>query len=137
MRTNFSDLDIRFTIGDTRFQALNIIYERFLRTVPSHSHGSGSYEIHYIPRGYGRARINGRFYDIVPGTLYVTGPHVEHAQTPHLEDPMCEYCIYLKTEKSAAPSPPPGRSQTAGNGRCPCLKGPPSGSARIPRMWLF
>ena len=67
MRTNFSDLDIRFTIGDTRFQALNIIYERFLRTVPSHSHGSGSYEIHYIPRGYGRARINGRFYDIVPG----------------------------------------------------------------------
>lgn len=97
MRTNFSDLDIRFTIGDTRFQALNIIYERFLRTVPSHSHGSGSYEIHYIPRGYGRARINGRFYDIVPGTLYVTGPHVEHAQTPHLEDPMCEYCIYLKT----------------------------------------
>ena len=79
MRTNFSDLDIRFTIGDTRFQALNIIYERFLRTVPSHSHGSGSYEIHYIPRGYGRARINGRFYDIVPGTLYVTGPHVEHA----------------------------------------------------------
>ena len=41
MRTNFSDLDIRFTIGDTRFQALNIIYEKFLRTVPSHSHGSG------------------------------------------------------------------------------------------------
>lgn len=137
MRTNFSDLDIRFTIGDTRFQALNIIYERFLRTVPSHSHGSGSYEIHYIPRGYGRARINGRFYDIVPGTLYVTGPHVEHAQTPHLEDPMCEYCIYLKTEKKRRSQPSAGRSQTAGNGRCPCLKGPPSGSARIPRMWLF
>ena len=74
MRTNFSDLDIRFTIGDTRFQALNIIYEKFLRTVPSHSHGSGSYEIHYVPNGYGRARINGRFYDILPGTLYVTGP---------------------------------------------------------------
>ena len=55
MRTNFSDLDIRFTIGDTRFQALNIIYEKFLRTVPSHSHGSGSYEIHYVPNGYGRA----------------------------------------------------------------------------------
>lgn len=108
MRTNFSDLDIRFTIGDTRFQALNIIYERFLRTVPSHSHGSGSYEIHYIPRGYGRARINGRFYDIVPGTLYVTGPHVEHAQTPHLEDPMCEYCIYLKTEKKRRSQPSAG-----------------------------
>ena len=105
MRTNFSDLDIRFTIGDTRFQALNIIYEKFLRTVPSHSHGSGSYEIHYVPKGYGRARINGRFYDIQPGTLYVTGPHVEHAQTPHLEDPMCEFCIYLKAEKKRRSQP--------------------------------
>ena len=68
MRTNFSDLDIRFTIGDTRFQALNIIYEKFLRTVPSHSHGSGSYEIHYVPNGYVRSSINARIYDILPGT---------------------------------------------------------------------
>lgn len=116
MRTNFSDLDIRFTIGDTRFQALNIIYEKFLRTVPSHSHGSGSYEIHYVPKGYGRARINGRFYDILPGTLYVTGPHVEHAQTPHLEDPMCEYCIYLKAEKRRRSQPVPG-SEADGSGQ--------------------
>ena len=116
MRTNFSDLDIRFTIGDTRFQALNIIYEKFLRTVPSHSHGSGSYEIHYVPNGYGRARINGRFYDILPGTLYVTGPHVEHAQTPHLEDPMCEYCIYLKAEKRRRSQPVTG-SEADGSGQ--------------------
>lgn len=35
MRTNFSDLDIRFTIGDTRFQALNIIYENFYAPFPA------------------------------------------------------------------------------------------------------
>ena len=99
MRTIFSDSGILFTIGNTRFQVLNAIYEKFYRTIPSHSHGSGSYEIHYISEGYGWARIDGRFYDIVPQTLYVTGPHVEHAQTPRTENPMCEYCIYLKTEK--------------------------------------
>lgn len=99
MRTIFSDSGILFTIGDTRFQVLNAIYEKFYRTIPSHSHGSGSYEIHYISEGYGQARIDSASYEIAPGTLYVTGPHVEHAQTPRTEDPMCEYCIYLKLEK--------------------------------------
>ena len=69
---------------------------------------AGAMKSTIFPAAMAVARINGRFYDIVPGTLYVTGPHVEHAQTPHLEDPMCEYCIYLKTEKSAAPSPSAG-----------------------------
>lgn len=97
---NFYDhIDINFTIGDTRFAALNLIYEKFLRVVRAHSHGSQSYELHYIPEGYGRARIQGKIYEITPGTLYMTGPHVEHAQMPVPEDPMCEYCIYLKTEK--------------------------------------
>ena len=71
----------------------------FIRSIPSHSHGNGSYEIHYIPQGRGRALIDGVYHEVIPGTLYVTGPHVEHAQSPLLEDPMCEYCIYLKTEK--------------------------------------
>lgn len=94
-----SEIDIYFAIADARFHALNLVYERFQRTIPSHSHGNGSYEIHYIPQGYGRALINGSYHEIGPGTLYVTGPHVEHAQSPHMEDPMCEYCIYLKMEK--------------------------------------
>ena len=94
-----SEIDIYFAIADARFHALNLVYERFQRTIPSHSHGNGSYEIHYIPQGYGRALINGSYHEIGPGTLYVTGPHVEHAQSPHMEDPMCEYCIYLKMER--------------------------------------
>lgn len=46
----------------------------------------------------------------------MTGPHVEHAQTPHLEDPMCEYCIYLKAEKRRRSQPVTG-SEADGSGQ--------------------
>lgn len=104
MRTEYRDLDISFAIGKTNFHALYFIYEQFHRAIPSHAHGNGSYEIHYIPEGYGRALIDGRCYEIMPGTLYVTGPHIEHAQAPTPEHPMCEYCIYLKTARKRSAS---------------------------------
>ena len=39
-----------------------------------------------------------RRYDLrtLPGTLYITGPYVNHAQTSDLEDPMMEYSLYFK-----------------------------------------
>lgn len=100
MRTLYTDLNIKFTIEDTTFSALNIIFERFLRTIPKHSHGNNSYEIHYIPYGHGTVKINDVTYNVEPNTLYITGPHVEHEQFPIAEDPMTEYCIYLKTKKN-------------------------------------
>lgn len=105
MKTLYTDMDIQFTLEGRRYYALNIIFERFTRTIPSHSHGNGCYEIHYIPYGYGKAFVNGQYYDITPNTLYVTGPHVEHAQSPIPEDPMQEYCIYLKKGKTAKVAP--------------------------------
>ncbi len=96
LKTLYTDMDIHFTLDGIAVQALNIVFERFTRTIPSHSHGSGCYEIHYIPVGYGKLEAQGQYYDIVPDTLFVTGPHVEHAQTPVQEDPMQEYCVYLK-----------------------------------------
>lgn len=112
MFTGYRDLDILFTIGNTHFHALNFAYEQFRRTIPGHAHGNGSYEIHYIPEGYGRALINGRYYEITPGTLYVTGPHIEHAQTPLPEHPMCEYCIYLKAARRRSA---PGKASEENN----------------------
>lgn len=100
MFTRYQDLDISFTIGNVNFRALNFSYEQFHRTIPSHAHGNGNYEIHYIPEGYGHALIDGRYYEITPGTLYVTGPHIDHAQSPYPKHPMCEYCIYLKTSSN-------------------------------------
>ena len=103
MRDLYTDLNIKFSVESIDFYALNICYERFLRTIPSHSHGSGCYEIHYISSGYGHAKIRDVLYDIIPNTLYITGPHVEHAQVPSPEDPMCEYCVYLKMGKRHLP----------------------------------
>ena len=97
MRTLYTDMNIRFTMDGIPVHGLNIAFERFTRAIPAHSHGSGCYEIHYIPFGYGKLEAQGRYYDIVPNTLFITGPHVEHAQTPQPEDPMQEYCVYLKT----------------------------------------
>lgn len=96
MRTLYTDMNIRFTLDGIWVHGLNIAFERFTRTIPSHSHGSGCYEIHYIPFGYGKLKSQGQYYDIRPNTLFITGPHVEHAQTPILDDPMQEYCVYLK-----------------------------------------
>lgn len=109
MKTLYTDIDIRFTIENVSIRALNIVFERFTRTIPSHSHGNNCYEIHYIPFGYGKLNVEGKYYDIVPNTLFVTGPHVEHAQTPLKEDPMQEYCVYVKlnhlSDRNKTPSP--------------------------------
>lgn len=103
MRTLYTNLDIRTTIGDTTFLALNIVFERFLRSMPRHSHGQNSYELHYIPYGKGKVWIDGTIYQIGPNTLYMTGPHIEHEQIPYPDDPMAEYCIYFKLQKNTVP----------------------------------
>ena len=98
-RTAYSDIGIHFTIDGITIHASNIIFECLTRTIPSHSHGNGCYEIHYISQGYGQLSAENAYYNITPETLYVTGPHIEHAQSPLLSDPMQEYCVYLKATK--------------------------------------
>ncbi|HKL79640.1 MAG TPA: AraC family transcriptional regulator [Mobilitalea sp.] len=99
MRISYNDLDIKFSIEYINFYMLHIACERFLRSIPSHSHSDNSYEIHYIPYGQGKVKIDQVVYPVIPNTLYVTGPHIEHEQIPDKDDPMIEYCIYLKLEK--------------------------------------
>lgn len=101
MKTLYTDMDIHFSMDNIQIHALNIVFERFTRTIPSHSHGNGCYEIHYIPSGCGKLIAGGQYYDITPNTLFVTGPHVEHAQTPIQSDPMQEYCVYLKIRSTS------------------------------------
>ncbi len=113
MQTAFHDLDIQFTLENYKFHALNFVVERFLRSVPRHSHSSNSYEIHYISSGHGQATIDGLVYSVEPNTLYVTGPHIEHEQVPDKQDPMTEYCIYLKIEPKAMEKRPEKVSRTS------------------------
>lgn len=91
-------MNISFTIENTTIYALNFIFSKIPNAIPVHSHGSNCYEIHYIPSGFGQLIADNIKYDIVPNTLYVTGPHINHGQFPLADNPMSEYCIYIKTE---------------------------------------
>ena len=101
MRTLYNDMDIHFSLEGVSFHALNIVFEHFERTIPSHIHGNGCYEIHYISTGHGKLKANDTYFELTPNTLFVTGPHVEHAQTPVPDDPMEEYCVYFKLDSSS------------------------------------
>ena len=101
----YNDLNIHFCMEGADFYALKISFERFERSIPSHSHSSNSYEIHYIPYGYGNITLDHQAHTVAPDTLYVTGPFVEHSQTPAKREPMAEYCVYLKTPARARGNP--------------------------------
>ena len=49
--------------------------------------------------------MDGRPYRLGPGTVYVTGPGAEHTQLPDQNDPMWEYCVYLRAPEK------PGRGE--------------------------
>lgn len=107
MRTQYTDLNIRFSIENAELLASNIVFERFSRHIPRHSHGQSSYEIHYIPYGQGTVIADGTPYPVSPDTLYVTGPHVEHEQISDAVNPMAEYCIYFIIAKNEKPASSP------------------------------
>lgn len=94
----FNNTDIRFNIGGCQFHAVNITSTVILNDFPLHSHGIGCYEIHYISEGCGTLIADGKKYEIVPNTLYITGPLVSHAQITDKVSPMHEWGIYLKTD---------------------------------------
>ncbi len=89
-------MNISFIIENITIHTINFIFSRFSKSIPIHNHGSNCYEIHYIPNGFGRLIIDDIQYDIIPNTLYITGPHINHAQFPSTDNPMEEYCLYIK-----------------------------------------
>lgn len=95
MFTQYHDLDISFSMEHTRFRVLNVARERLERIIPSHSHGADSYEIHYNFSGRGQLLSEGHLWELTPGSLYLVGPHVAHAQIPDPDDAQVDDCIYL------------------------------------------
>lgn len=90
------NLDINFSIEDTVFTVLFIKESRFNAPMAKHSHGKHSYEIHYITDGRGTLIADGKSYELTADTLFTTGPNVSHEQLPDKDDPMNEWCIYIK-----------------------------------------
>lgn len=101
----YRDLDLNFTIEDVPFQTLSICLEKLPDLIPMHSHSKNSYEIHYISYGYGKLITENETYEITPGTLFVTGPEIAHEQISVQDNPMTEYCIYLKVDPEVKVSP--------------------------------
>lgn len=95
----YKNLKISFSSEQIRFHVPSICLERLRRPMPMHSHGVGSYEVHYIAEGFGTLNIPSQSFPIVPGTLFVTGPELEHEQISLSEDPMLEYCVYLTVDR--------------------------------------
>lgn len=95
------NLNITFSIECYNISILKFSHERLPQNMPAHAHSSNSYEIHFIPRGKGTLIADAKTYPVHPGVLFTTGPHIEHAQISNPDDPMYEYCIYLKIERQA------------------------------------
>ncbi|MDD2213068.1 AraC family transcriptional regulator [Oscillospiraceae bacterium HV4-5-C5C] len=99
---------IQFRADGWICRVLNIVREQFHRAVPAHSHGAGSYELHYIPSGRGTVMLNGTARALSRGMLYVTGPGVVHEQWSDPQDPMAEDCLYLHFEQAPLSQPGAG-----------------------------
>lgn len=96
------DINTGLSFDKHTIQVLSFMCGTFHKPVAAHSHGADCYEIHYIPAGYGLLRADGKSYELRPGTLYITGPHILHEQIPSGTDNMQEYCIYLKLKNAPA-----------------------------------
>ena len=107
-REAYQNTSLSFLMEGEPVYVGNIVYECFHRSIPLHSHSDNSYEIHYIFAGHGKVTIDGKEYDTLPGVLYITGPFVSHSMVPDREDPLSEYCIYLKLSPGGEGSDKPG-----------------------------
>lgn len=90
LKTNYS-----FMMEGQKIHILMITHGTIKTTVPKHSHSKNSYEVHYISAGRGTLTAQENTYPLSPGTLFVTGPGIEHTQNPDPVNPMQEDCIYF------------------------------------------
>ncbi len=93
-----------FILEGQKLHILMITHGTITAAVPRHSHSKNSYEIHYIYGGKGILAVQDTRYPLSPGTLFVTGPGVEHAQYPDTADPMQEDCLYFYLEEPDIPN---------------------------------
>lgn len=84
-----------FTLENQKIHILMITHGTIAKSIPKHSHSKNSYEVHYIFGGRGTLVALDKTYALSPGTLFVTGPGVEHAQNPDTANPIQEDCLYF------------------------------------------
>jgi AraC-like DNA-binding protein/quercetin dioxygenase-like cupin family protein len=97
--TNYKDLFILVEIGDIKLNIINFVYQpsRYWY-YPRHAHSG--YELHFIPSGRGMLCTDTKTYDVLPKTIFLTGPGIYHSQEVDKADPMSEFCVYFEIKKS-------------------------------------
>lgn len=84
-----------FSMDGYQISPVHVRIERHPPVIAAHRHSNTSYEIHYAHGGRGSVAVGGEVHEVRPGTLYVTGRGIEHAQRSDPDDPVIEYCLYL------------------------------------------
>ncbi|MGM9550626.1 MAG: AraC family transcriptional regulator [Clostridia bacterium] len=93
---NISEANIKFQLDNLKIKVVHINYGVFYKPFPRHRHGNRFYEAHLVTGGSGTLIANGVHYPLKGGTLYMTGPLIEHEQITDFSDPMDEYCIQFE-----------------------------------------
>ena len=89
-----------FQLGSLIVSPVHVRLERLRPVIAAHRHSNVSYEIHYTSRGHGTVTIDEITRRVEPGTLYITGPGIVHAQFSETADPVTEYCLYLNCRRN-------------------------------------
>ena len=103
----YRDLKLSFDISNITFDVLSLSHEQIIKPYPRHAHSKNSYELHFVPQGSGTLVIDTQKYDILPGTLFMTGPEVPHEQISDSKNPMTEYSIYMQVRQPLPKEIPP------------------------------
>lgn len=91
-------LNYSFSLEGHTCHLMMLTHGVITETIPRHRHSAGSYEVHYISGGAGSLTVDGVVHTLTTGTLFVTGPGIEHEQTPDPDNPMQEDCLYFFME---------------------------------------
>lgn len=90
LKSNYS-----FILEGQEIYILMVTHGTIRKPIPKHRHSKNSYEVHYIFGGKGTLIAQERAYPLSQGTLFVTGPGIEHEQNPDTENPIQEDCLYF------------------------------------------
>ncbi len=93
---HLNELSYSFTIDKTVFRVSMLSDGIINHVIPGHSHAKGCYEIHCVTDGAGSVLLDDTRFPVTAGSVYVTGPHIFHEQTPDLSHPMAEMCVYIQ-----------------------------------------
>ena len=93
---HLNHLSYCFSIDNAHFRVSMLSDGVINYVIPGHSHAKGCYEIHCITDGNGSILLNNTRFPVAKGSIYVTGPHIFHEQTPDHAHPMAEMCVYMQ-----------------------------------------